>query len=387
MWTGQAPRRAAMPPALNLLDQPALRARSQDVAQPGFRAGSILRLIAAPPALPAPQRPPLAGTAAFGVHRLGPAVAAWDVPCYFATDATISGSGQVWLNGALLTTPELMPAYVHDAVLKLPAGTPALHAAAALPVRVIDEPCVVLPGGHAVYGHFLIETMFDILLVRRLMQGSGVAYKFLLPDHAASWQLDIMRTHFGIADSVIATFRPASERVHLAQAILPGMIHRADGFHPFGEILLDAFLRNLPPAPPHAPRQRLFLVRGDFHNRRHIAGRACMNEAALAAIAQARHGFAPVRMETLPWREQISLAAQAHILLGQAGSALHTALFSPPGTRIASLGVINNAQSHIAALRGHDMAFLTRGVTPTGDYEIDESLFADFLDALCAKIR
>jgi capsular polysaccharide biosynthesis protein len=72
------------------------------------------------------------------------------------------------------------------------------------------------------------------------------------------------------------------------------------------------------------------------------------------------------------------------IIVGLAGSGLHNALFSPPGSRLASIGFINFVQSEIAGLRGQNIAFLTREVNLAGDFTVNEAVFEAFLARVCA---
>ncbi len=161
------------------------------VERPAFWIRQTLRLPEFFAASQASPHPLIAGTASFADdwinqwHQDSKGRLALEVGSYFACDVVVSGQGQIWIDGQLVVTPELMPGYVRS-VLGLPdKGQALFQKVSTLPRRVIDRPCVVMPGGQNIYGHFLIETLFYVLLVRRMMRGTGLRYCFLLPSSTA----------------------------------------------------------------------------------------------------------------------------------------------------------------------------------------------------------
>jgi len=86
----------------------------------------------------------------------------------------------------------------------------------------------------------------------------------------------------------------------------------------------------------------------------------------------------------MSWRQQIALFRDAEIIIGQAGSGLHNALFSRPGSRLASIANVNFVQLKIGALRGLNSAFLTHSVVLQSEFTVDERLFEAFLKAVCS---
>jgi len=61
---------------------------------------------------------------------------------------------------------------------------------------------------------------------------------------------------------------------------------------------------------------------------------------------------------------------------------LHTALFSGPGLKLGVVGALNGAQSDIANLRNHRIAYQLAGFTPVGEYSVPEDGFRSMLTAL-----
>jgi capsular polysaccharide biosynthesis protein len=355
------------------------------VTQPGFWGGQALRVVVAPGGLGRDPRPLLTGTLRFTseaiatLHRT-PAKPAPELACTFLTDAIVTGPGHVWHRGTLLTAPEIMPDYVRH-LHNIPADGAAMLVAHQLKQREIAAPCVVLAGhGLQLYGHFLIEMLFRILLVRRLLRGSGLAVRWLLDAQAPAWLLRILHADLGISPAEIELFRPAEERVILRHAILPGLVAGQGGFHAHADTLIGDLLASLSPLP-EAPARRLFVVRTGVQTSKPLP-RDCRNEAALVAIAAAR-GFVAVATQDVPWRQQLALFRNAEIVVGAFGSGLQTALVSPASTRLGVIGWLNAVQSQIATLRGQRIAYLTEGVTLDGQYEVPEAAFTEFLDAIC----
>ena len=345
--------------------------------------------IAPPPAKPWRRVPLIPGTEAFsnewlpiyhGEHH------AWiehEAACYSIRDARISGSGQIWLDDRLITAPSVMPSYGVDALQLDQGGSERLKAEAALPVRRIDLPCVVAAGhGVEVYGHFVMEMLLRILEARDALGHTGLRFRLLLPRQSPAWLLHILEHSLGIGAEKIVFFDPEREQVQLRHAIVPTLMVQGGGFHPVANRLIDGFLATLDLAAEAPTPPRIFAVRRRFRNDA-APYRLCLNEDRLAAIAAERHGFVPVAMESLSWPAQIAHFREAEIMLGLTGSALHTALFARPGSRLAALGVMNFTQSDIGVLRRQYNAFLGDGVPVVGEFTIDEDRFTAFLDAVC----
>ena len=382
------PPSAVLPPYRELAD---IRPIAVPVDRPAFWGGQVTRLTLKSAEPPRRPRPLLPGTAEFTApwlanwHDVADGWPARDVACYFAQDVVVTAGGEIWLDQQLLTTPELMAGYTYSLVLGLPDGGDAFVARSQQPIRDIDPPCVVMPGGPAVFGHFLIEIMLYVLSVERMLLASGLNSGYLVRDDAPGWFRRMLNVDLGIAAERLVYYSPNAERIRLRHAILPTMVHRGDGFHPYAAELLAELLNRIEMPPPPLSTRRLFLSRvAHVKAGLSIGNRACVNESALVADAVARHGFVAVALEAYPWREQIALMRNAEMVAGLFGSAMHSTMYAPPGTRVVCVGLGNLVQSEIGALWQHDMAYMTEGVDVSASYSVDEAAFARFLDAACA---
>jgi capsular polysaccharide biosynthesis protein len=248
-----------------------------------------------------------------------------------------------------------------------------------LPCKVIDEPCFPLGADGNVYGHFLIEALPRLHLLRRHLHRSLPPYRILVRANAPKWLWTILRDVYGVSSDEIITHDSENERVLLRQAIWPSLTLFSDYFHPinnyvFNELRGEAGLGGGPGV------RRLFVTRAFFSNPV-MQHRPVINEPELAAIASQEYGLFPVAPETMPWMAQINLFAKAELVVGLFGSGLHNALFSGADTRLGVVRFGNLVQSNIGSLRNQSMAYLTAG-NDVRPYHLDPDLFRRFLDVL-----
>jgi capsular polysaccharide biosynthesis protein len=351
------------------------------VQRPGFGRARLARYVVAPAAAPLPPGPLLPGTEPFAVasqralHREPRPAVAHDAACYFARDAVASGAGLLWLEDARVTTPELLSRAA--AALPDPAESGP-------PTRVIEAPCMVIAGpGVGSYAIFMLESLPRLLLARRALHDTGENLRILLDSTAPGWLERMLRGDLGFKDHDVERFAAPGERVLLRQAVLPTLAYRDGGFHPVvNELLTEALGRVELPEVPVATR--LFVVRPTVPGAAADAPRGdCSNEPALLALAEARHGFVPVALDALPWRERLARLRLARVVVAAHGVAMHTLLFAGNGVRVGSIGSRGALPAEIGALRRHGVAYLSEGVPPKGPFTLQEERFAAFLDALC----
>ncbi|HET9147264.1 MAG TPA: glycosyltransferase 61 family protein [Acetobacteraceae bacterium] len=315
-----------------------------------------------------------------GFHRNGTAVPPFDLAALGPLPLTLNGPGLVWLGDALIADPSVLPVY---ALAELERHPEALLARPrALPIRRNPRPALVFHGwGVRVYGHFLIEMLPKLLLAKRFPN----LFSGLLPvldRQMPEWFRAILASQFGIGEAEAIWFDSAQEQLHLERAVLLPHLLRPGGFHPAARTLFADFAAIAQEAPP-ASAERLFVARGEHENSA-APRRRLVNEAELAEIAASEFGFLPVYPEQLLFPRQIGLFAQARIILGQTGSAMHNALFSPSGAIIGQIRFAAPDQSYIAALNGQRIAYLTEGVVEfkPGIWQAEPERFRRFVAAL-----
>lgn len=395
MPTDSPPPPPPAPPAAEVLTAECVEnwaALAQPVTAPGWDGCALGRLELAPAAMSLPARPLVPGTEAFAPewlaahHARGARSSLPAMACYFIRDATVSGNGQIWLGERLVTDPDMLPRYLRGLMGLGGTLNQNMLRARRLPEKVVEAPTAVLLGhGIHVYGHFLIEMLFRLKLVEMAMADPGAGTRYLLDQAAPAWLLRILTQDLRIPAEHLVFFDPRRESVLLRRAIVPTHVGGEEqGFHPLAAALANRVVAQLDlPAAP-TPR-RFFAARRDFHNPASKAKRVCVNEEALIAIAQREHGFEPLALQDLPWPQQVAAFLHAEIVVGPFGSALHTAQFSRPGSRMGVIGFNALVQSNISAMRQTELAYLARGISLRGGFAIDEDAFRMFLAALCAN--
>lgn len=296
----------------------------------------------------------------------------FQVECFFSSEIVVSGHGLLWLGDSVIVNRSVMPEYWHERLTGHPLS--AAERDVLLPVRDIHEPCISALGwgSTTVYGHLLIEMVPRLLLALRA--AGDTKPHILLRNDAPSWQKNILN-QVGIENDQFITFNPEKERVRLVQGIFPAYVYR-NSFHPGVPELLDTAMPEIASRPP-----RSGVVYASRMNQTN-SGRHCLNEKDLIEIAKGEFGVRVIEPETLPWFEQIRIFREAKAVVGLYGSALHTALYCGPDLGMGVIGLINNAQAHIAAVRGQRMAYLVKDVNPFGPFIVKNGPFRALLQAM-----
>jgi capsular polysaccharide biosynthesis protein len=157
------------------------------------------------------------------------------------------------------STIALMPLYVANVLGVATGGNDQLKRERDLPIRLIARPCLVAVGhGIRVYGHFMIEMLFRILVARKAFGGMKLRSSVLLDKQAPGWLLDILTNDLGISPDDLEFFDSSQEQVRLKHAILPGSVFIGERVHPIANELLAEFLQNF--AIPASGRRRVHRV-------------------------------------------------------------------------------------------------------------------------------
>ncbi len=328
--------------------------------------------------------PDLVDEAWVNLHRGGLDGPAFDLAFTGPIALTLSAHGLIWQDGHLLTGPEILPAYVIEQLHAAPAHF--LTAPRALPRRHESRRAYIFLGwGIQVFGHFLIEMLPKLLLAQAhspSLHGAMPVLDRAMPD----WFLTILRTQFGITEERAIWFDSRQEQLSLDQAILIPNLLRPGGYHPHTATLFNAFTNRLTDhRDGETGRVKIFIARGTFRNPA-SAQRVLLNEPDIARIAEVEFGCTVLHPETLAFAEQVRRISNADLILGQAGSAMHLALFAPAPARLGVLRFMAPDQSFIAALRGQTIAYLTQGITETAPNQFiaDPERFRRFVYALMA---
>lgn len=297
-------------------------------------------------------------------------------------DALVSGqslAGGSWL---LYRLAPFTPAYVDDYLSN------NLHVGDRKITRKerISAPGVTVLVTHwnsNVYGHWLLEGMPKVLLLRQIAHHLP-PLRIALPNSLGAWVSAWIKQI--LPEAAIEPYDDGSSYLHCRTLLIPTLL--ADPVHHLFHPELGRLLATLEPPVKSRNGRNLYVSRSAPSLYRQLS-----NQAEIERIA-ADEGLELVQPETLSISEQIDLFASADLLVGEFGSAMHNALFSPSGTKVLCLNWINGLQSRIAQLKQQRVGYLlpSDGVpvkyvegASLKSYHIDPVQFRQCVRALLAQ--
>lgn len=217
--------------------------------------------------------------------------------------------------------------------------------------------------GWRIYGHWLVDMLPKLERARR----SGFHIdQYLLPAPSQPWQLAMLET-VGLAHDQCVFVDLSKAAVRCDRLIIPTYDRFNSEVRPefirIHERLRQHYAADI---TPEKADRNLFVARAE-------GVRMLVNRTVVEKLA-VDMGFEIVRPETMTLVEQIRLFASARAIMGECGSALNNAVFSFPGTHVAS---IQNAehpdhlQAQIAYLKGQNIFYaLGENAGPLGAFHV-----------------
>ncbi len=194
--------------------------------------------------------------------------------------------------------------------------------------------------GHRHFFHFLFDRLPRIFYLLSRFNAGDKPFVILTNEDPPGFQRDIYR--FLAARHPNLTFAAVPERERWR---LPA-VHMIDDMQPVRRTFLppDAvtFLRNLVidgyGLPPAAPHRRLYINRSDARKR------SIRNEAEIWPSFE-RRGFESIAAGKLPFRDQVSLFAEAELIAGPHGAGFSNLLFAPHSAKVLEISNVERAKS------------------------------------------
>lgn len=297
--------------------------------------------------------------------------------------ALVSGSSLVGNRSSLFRLAPVTPLYVDEALARdglrndPPVGNRRLVRRRK---RKLEGLSVLLTHWNSgVYGHWLVENMPKLLLLRQMMPQLP-AFRIVFPHWTPEWVTRWIS--FVVPEATLEIYNDRNEYLQCEVLALPVFMHPEHYFHPD----LVKLLNDISP-PPRTTGRKLYVSRLAPSRFRQLS-----NQVEIEAIA-IDEGLTIVRPEALSIAEQMELFASAELVVGEFGSAMHNAIFSRQQTKILCLNWINCVQSRIAQLRRHEVGYLlpsdgaavkyVEGAA-SATYHIDPTSFRTCLSALTA---
>jgi hypothetical protein len=281
--------------------------------------------------------------------RVQPAPSGVGIACLH--DVLVSGRSLVGTPSEIYRLGPLAPLYVDEHLSgdalsnKRPVGTRTLTWRAK---RAVPGVSVLLTHWNSVvYGHWLLENMPKLLLLRRIATELP-AFRIILP-RLPEWVLSWIKLVLPDAETVV--YNERREYLLCETLLMPTLVmHPGHFFHPELAVLLSEL--SVDDVRTRSIGARLYVSRLKPSHYRILA-----NQAEIEAIA-VREGLTLVKPETMSIADQIALFRSAELIVGEFGSAMHNALFSASGTRVLCLNWINGLQSRIAQLNRQQVGYL-----------------------------
>ena len=303
--------------------------------------------------------------------------------CHLIRDAEITGHGYVFSAGRLVTQDVYLHGVARDEVAArpdlLPGSDPAREC-----LR-IDRPVIEILGpGSPVYGHWLVDFLPRAAIAREVLGDAFDDCQIPLPRDLPDWTVDLLVRFTGFRPENALRYDPGAEFLSCARLCMPSFGHASGGYF-FHSFVRDFYARFVPQRPATRNR-RLCLSRRNFEHQTRGVLKGFEQRLHMEQVA-VEHGFEIVCPEELSFDQQVALFAEAGIVLGEYGSALHNTLFSPARTIVGSVRYPNSVQTRIAGLMGQDVLYLipdTEAIDERGAevYGVSPDKIDRFLDQL-----
>lgn len=190
-------------------------------------------------------------------------------------------------------------------------------------VREVEGPCLLLAqGGEQVWGHWLVD------ILPRLALGASlpVAARIVLDSDAPPWAKPLLR-RMGVDPRRVVWHDKVRETLLVRDLYVPTFLRLGHAMSPLANLAWNRL--GLPSDRPATGK--LFVSRTGLKG-----GSAMANAREVEGAAQAR-GYTILRPERLSLERQIRVFAEAAIVAGEFGSAMHDTVFGPAGQRVAVL--------------------------------------------------
>jgi hypothetical protein len=225
----------------------------------------------------------------------------------------------------------------------------------------LSKPALLIAGpGHNIWGHWLLDFLPRLALFRRVL--GNFLDDFIIPVSADTphWVYKAARFLCQIGEEKFLQYDMATEAIGCGYGIImPTYAHSHYFLHSFLREFYLPFVRNDEPDAGG----RIFVSRRRFARQSKGPPRMFKQQEYFEHAA-GKWGFNVVHPEELDFQAQIDLFAGAAAVVGEFGSGMHNALFSPTGTVVGQFLMGSPTQSRIAGLCGHRSVYLLPDIHP-----------------------
>lgn len=242
---------------------------------------------------------------------------------------TLFGHGMLCFNNekvmvcdALHIWPNRSNSKINSAIFNYDVDNSNLIIKRDLKRRFIRGLCIPMSRpGEGTYGHWLVDFLPRLLLLRTLGIKGKYVFTDRIPDYA--WQFFNL---LGLDETDIVTYNPLTECVELEQAYVPTYLRSEDQF--------SSLISSIPrffPLSKQVKGNKIYVARGDFRENQKVLNDDLVMKSVL------NFGFEIIYPHKLTIAQQIEIFSKASIVVGEYGSAMHNTLFCHPGTKVVLL--------------------------------------------------
>jgi capsular polysaccharide biosynthesis protein len=317
------------------------------------------------------------------------------IGCWVATDVYVAakglvfaGDGRLLLSDTFGVTPWAIQHGLFGKTLVEPTAD-GCRLTSELPVRTVPGASILLvQPGDSVFGHWLIDLLPRLDIVRRLLGGTlagagltplfsaGSVFRRVIAD------VDHLLSLADLKREAVQVHANMKEILHLEAVVIPTYCRRGACLSPQS---MDCFerlrQRALELFPGTASEDKVFLSRANWPQQ----PRPLSNREAVEQVFR-DFGYRIVHPEQMELPDKVSLLRGASYLAGERGSALHMSIFCPEGARV---GVLLSmlldgmwfTQASLGSILGQPTGFLFGAAdgAASGQFSIDTSQLADIV--------
>lgn len=223
----------------------------------------------------------------------------------------------------------------------------------------IDTPCLFL-GGDGNYAHWLYRYMMRLAALDD--RADLASLPFLVGDELKPYQRDSL-TMLGFGENDLITV-PRNSAVQCSDIHVPVSLWSTPGRISHGIQWLRRRILESAEAPPGRPARRIFISRRDAPSRRMTNEDQVMD--ALKPL-----GIERVELAALSFSEQVSLFAEAELVVGPHGAGFANLIFAPAECRIVEL--VSDPIAHMTDIRLIQKIIGQHGmVVPCTSFDLDK---------------
>lgn len=251
---------------------------------------------------------------------------------------------------------------VYRRFISFPWGA-SLHPALSSPYlgkKQIKLTCAIFlltPEAKGNYYHWMTDLLPRLLLIRKISLPDFDHRSLIIHHPAAPYEADTFSL-LNIPARQVVRLKPF-ETAQADDLVVADYHNNAKAFSPWKRALLDEFKQSVVASSlMDQPTEKIYLYRGKQRKR------CLIGEDRLVGVLK-KQGFRVVDPQRLSLTEQISLAANARVVVGLHGAALANTIFCHEGTLVVELRSTINPPDHYAHIaQTYNLRFETVSIMP-----------------------